>query len=214
MPKIIVMGAGLSGTLTALELVKDPTVQVTLLEMGSEILPATSSSINECYRLHMGLHYAKDLPTATNCLHRSIEFARKFPGFVAGHDTPGVGWRRGRHYVMSNSVVNVDHVKDIAGKLNELYRSLVAQDVANKVFGEPEDFIRYLEPSDYTHLAPSIPFYHHDGRVDSISVACAKELRASCYLPILKRIIPLLYHEFTLFASSLIPLFASSSTSS
>ncbi len=45
----------------------------------------------------------------------------------------------------------------------------------------------------------------------SISVACANEFKASWYLHILKRIIPLLYHEFALLASSLIALFTRSS---
>ena len=172
---VIVIGAGLSGTLTALKLVEDPATTVTLLEIGSEILPETSSSINECYRLHMGLHYAKDLYTATNCLHRSIEFARAFPAFVAGHDTPNAPWRRGRHYVMSNSLVSVQHVRKIAIELSTLYRKLVAEDEANKVFGDPDSFIRYLTPDEYSHLATSIPFHHQDARVESISVACAIE---------------------------------------
>ena len=174
--RVIVIGAGLAGTLTALELAKDSAVEVTLLEMAGEVLPATSSSINECYRLHMGLHYAKDEYTAINCLLKSIDFAKTFPQFVSGYDDPHAPWRRGRHYVMSNSLVSVEHVKSIAAVIARRYADLVLQDSTNKVFGEPADFIRYLDATEHTNLAESIPFYDEHGvRQPDVHVSCALE---------------------------------------
>lgn len=156
----LVIGAGLSGVFSALESGKKRKVLV--IEQADRLVPESSSSFNECYKLHTGLHYAGDSPTALKILEASVAFARSIPSdCIAGGDLKNP-CRRGRHFVMSNSLFPAEKVKEIAIQAQKRYQELVIQDPKNKVFGEPENFIKFLEKSDYPDVAKNIPFYGCD----------------------------------------------------
>lgn len=174
---VIIIGAGLAGTLSALKIPLH--LKVLLIESGSEILPITSSSYNECYKLHTGVHYVGDIDTAKNCLMKSIEFARELPDYISGGHDLLSPWRRGRHYFMSNSLVHVEEAREIALHLQTVYSQLVMNDERNKLFGEPEDFILFLTPTDYSHIKQEIPFYDSLGKVSAISIALGIETAES-----------------------------------
>lgn len=174
---VIIIGAGLAGLFSALKIPRN--LNVLLIESGSDILPITSSSYNECYKLHTGVHYVGDADTAENCLIKSIEFAREFPDYIAGGNDLQSPWRRGRHYFMSNSLVPIDKAREIAIHLQEIYSQLVIKDVRNKLFGEPEYFIQFLIPEDYSHIREDIPFYDSIGNMIPISVALGIETAES-----------------------------------
>ncbi|MDF1757577.1 MAG: FAD-dependent oxidoreductase [Legionellaceae bacterium] len=174
---VIIIGAGLSGTLTSLNLAKHS--KVLLIETGDSVIPTISSSYNECYKLHTGVHYVGDLLTAKHCLEKSIQFARQFPEYILGGDELLTPWRRGRHYFMSNSLVSTDSSLEVATQLQERYRDLVSLDHGNKVFGEPEDFISVLSQEDYPHMAKDIPFYNQHGREESTSIVLGVETAES-----------------------------------
>ena len=157
---VTVIGAGISGSLTGLKSAKKYKVRIP--EAGKKVLPVASSSHNECYKLHTGAHFLGDLATAKHCLQRSVVFAREFPNFLVSDDLSSP-WRRGRHYIMSNSLVPVERTKAIVLQLQADYAQLVAEDERNKVFGESEDFIKFLSKEDYPYIADTIPFYDMNG---------------------------------------------------
>lgn len=153
---ILIIGAGLSGAFAALEAARRGR-RVFLIDQGNQVIPDSSSSYNECYKLHTGLHYAGNVKTAVKCLEDSIAFAKSIPAeCLAGQlNEP---WRRGRHFVMSNSLFPAEHVKQVALLLQKRYAELVAQDPKNKVFGEPKEFIKFLSEADYPYVAKNISF--------------------------------------------------------
>lgn len=177
MEEIIVIGAGLAGSLTALELAE--LYNVLLIEAGDEVLPPNCTSLNESKKLHLGLHYIGDLNTAEHCLLQSILFVRANPQFISGGDDLFSPCRRGRHFIMSNSLTHPNEAVRIANHLQNIYRQKVAEDPANKVFGEPEDFIRFLERKDYAYLADTMPYYNQNGQQEKISIALGIETAES-----------------------------------
>jgi len=166
---VIVIGGGLAGTLSALNLSSN--CSVLLIEAGDEIIPTISSSYNECYKLHTGLHYAKDVATAEHCLDKSIEFAREFPNMIAGSNDLSAPWRRGRHYFMSNSMVSMNEAINVAFRLKERYRQLVDKDARNEVFGPPAQFVRFLSPDECPEVAKQIPFHDVKENMSMINVS-------------------------------------------
>lgn len=174
---VIVIGAGLAGTLSALELSKK--YKILLIEADTEIIPKTSSSYNECYKLHTGMHYIGDKKTAQQCLIKSIDFARKFRNFIAGGENLSSPYRRGRHYIMENSMISVDEAKSIALHLKKIYTKLIQKNSDNMVFGEPNNFIKFLEKKDYHYIADSIPYYNKNGKRSETSVVFGIETAES-----------------------------------
>ncbi|WP_131782406.1 FAD-dependent oxidoreductase [Legionella gresilensis] len=174
---IIIMGAGIAGTNTALELSKikidgrEP--RIALIEAGPEVLPPTCSTQNECNKLHTGMHYLADLETALKCLENAIEFAKKYPDFIAGkgrEDNPCLG----RHYITDKSKVSLNKSKRVVRALIKFYKAKIKEDPNNKVFGEPEDFIKRLKREKYNFISNTIPYRDEKGDiVDTTAVARA-----------------------------------------
>lgn len=103
--KIAVIGAGVFGTEISLKLASEGH-DVHLFEKESEILKgATSGSQN---RLHMGLHYPRDLQTATQSRNGYFKFKDRFSGAIR-EDFPS-------YYAISSvdSKVNSQEFEDFA----------------------------------------------------------------------------------------------------
>lgn len=153
---VIDLGAGFAGIFTAEQLCQKRNRKVALVNRDKGILGPNSSSLHECYKLHTGVHYAGDVQTAVQCLQDSVRFARDFPEFILGGDDVEAPWRNGRHYHIGNSFLSDEEVKSVCEILRKTYIGLIKKDPRNKVFGEPEGFIRYLNPEDYKFVANPI----------------------------------------------------------
>ncbi len=160
--RVLFIGAGFSGALAALEYSKSgsaadsaDTVPTLLIDQNSEVIGKNSSSFNECYKLHLGVHYFGDPDTAEQCLEDSLSFASQFKEFLLGK--PGDPWQRGTHLIMSNSVIDNAEAKAraVCEKLRELYKEKIEEDPTKKLFGEPANFIKYLKPSDVFRFGPN-----------------------------------------------------------
>lgn len=169
---VVIIGAGFAGSFTAIEIAKRG-LKILVIDPNSELIGTNSSSNNECFKLHTGAHYIGDMETAEKCLRDSVAFAREFPGFLLGQE--GQPWRRGRHYIMSNSIVPPKIARERLLDLQQIYKTLVEENPNNQVFGSPTSFLRFLEKSEHTEIASSIPFTDKDNNVSQINIALAVE---------------------------------------
>lgn len=174
---VIVIGGGISGSLTALELAT--THRVLLIESAKELLPDSCTSRNQCFKLHTGMHYFGDLETAKACLIRSIAFARAFPTCIVGGLNLNAPFRRGRHFVMKNSFVTPEEALSVAASLKKLYLQLITTDPENQVFGLPDNFYRILTPHEYDYLSSDIPYYDEQGCCHPTGIALGIETAES-----------------------------------
>lgn len=142
--EVVVIGGGVAGISAALELSK--THNVTILEKNSLFY---GSSGRNPGRMGHGFHYI-DFETAKLYLEASIQVQRIYPHFLIGEHLPFEHpIRHGRYYVTKTSLYSFEEVLQTYRRIQHRYAELVAEDPANKVFGEPETFFRILEPSEY-----------------------------------------------------------------
>lgn len=101
-------------------------------------------------RMGLGFHYA-DKETALYYLNATLEFTRKYGRFrqeVSRNETSHP-LRRGRYFILKNSLVPVEKILDTYDALKEEYANMVSKDPSYEVFGPPEDFYRVLEPWEF-----------------------------------------------------------------
>lgn len=157
---ILIAGAGVGGCFTALELAEIktpeglPKHQIALVDKNSDILKGSSDITPG--RMGLGFHYVhKD--TAIMYLRSTVEFQRKYSAikdFRIGSDLPTDSsvrraLQRGRYFITKDSKPPKAEILATYSALKEEYARLVHEDPANKVFGEPEDFFRILDPAEY-----------------------------------------------------------------
>jgi hypothetical protein len=149
-PKVIVLGAGVGGCGTALELA-DAGYDVVLIEMLDQLLAGTSQRM-PC-RLGLGFHYI-DVATAIKNLHAVLALMKKYPGFRLGEEfTDSHRLRRGRYFVVENSQFSTEEILNSYGQLKDTYAQLCDEDPSNQIFGAPENFFTLLEPSQYPEVS-------------------------------------------------------------
>lgn len=155
MQKIVVIGGGAAGCGAALELA-DAGHKIDLIESRNELL-AGSSNGTPC-RLGLGFHYI-DPATSINYLKTSISFVRQYLPLVnslrLAEDKPlDYPLRRGRYFIMKDSLFTTQKIFQHYEMLRNEYRKLVEEDLENQVFGTPENFYTFLSPSEYSdHVA-------------------------------------------------------------
>ena len=170
---IIIIGVGFSGAYAALELAKDG-YSILLLEKDSKVVGSRSSSFNQCYKLHSGVHYFGDAITASKCLHDSIICAKQWQDFLLGEKDSAP--RRNRHYIMSHSLFNVEEARKVANMLKQIYLEFVQQDSSNEVFGDPKDFIKEVQPDQYGYVANEMNFVNQNAVEEKTRVALALDV--------------------------------------
>jgi glycine/D-amino acid oxidase-like deaminating enzyme len=97
---ITIIGGGVGGCCTALELAKTGKYQVQILEKNAELMKESSDATPG--RMGLGFHYA-DQSTAIYYLHATLDFTKRFGNFRQeidkGNSHP---LRRGRYFIMKN----------------------------------------------------------------------------------------------------------------
>lgn len=145
MRKIAVLGGGIAGVTTALELVKNDANRVTLFESKAHILEGTSARTPG--RMGLGFHYLADLDSASQYLHSTVGFARQFPGFILGQGQSHL--TRGRYFLVDDPSqrhgLSLPKIMSVIQALQSAYASLCEQDPANQLFGPPDQFFRVLK---------------------------------------------------------------------
>lgn len=177
----IVIGAGFMGCMTAKKLAGKG-YNVILVDSGSEPVGINSTSYNQCYKLHTGVHYLGDLATAIKCLDNSLAFGKEFKSCILSIDNPNAPPRRGQHFIMSNSLFGeknnssnddkINYAKKMCEQLREHYRNKANKDPELlEIFGTPEDFIKYLKPESYQDtVQEEIRCLKEDGSEEAASV--------------------------------------------
>lgn len=149
--EIIIIGGGVAGIGSALKLANQGH-RVKILEKNT--LMSGSSGRNPG-RMGHGFHYF-DEHTAIQYLRASIQVQRAYPGFLVGDDLPFQHpIRHGRYYITKSSLHSYEDILVIYRVIQDEYTRLVEQDPRNKVFGEPQEFIKILAPQDYAHVINS-----------------------------------------------------------
>lgn len=144
--KVTIIGGGAAGCATAWELAEQGLL-VDILEYREELLEGSSDD-TPC-RLGLGFHYI-DIPTAIKYLQATIGFVKKYPEFIIAGDQPNSHpYRRGRYIVVKDSVFTFSQIQSVYEALKSEYRRLVDEDPSNKVFGDPENFYRFLTLNEY-----------------------------------------------------------------
>lgn len=83
MKKIAIIGAGIFGSTTALELEKTGKFDISLFERHSRVLDeATSKNL---LRAHFGYHYPRSGDTAQECIKSDMSFKKDFAGCISGN---------------------------------------------------------------------------------------------------------------------------------
>lgn len=172
---VAVLGLGFSGAFTTDELCTAG-MRVVAIDANDSVLGNNSTSRNECFKLHTGVHYIGNLETAIMCLRNSVAVAHYFGDLILDKNDPAAPSRRGRHYLMSNSLFSVEHVKSVCSALQTEYQRLLeAFPNAKKIFGEPENFIQYLNRKDYSYVADNIKFIDERKKTVSTNVVLGIE---------------------------------------
>jgi hypothetical protein len=174
---VIIIGAGLAGASLAPEIAATG-YNVLLIDEGKELIGTQSSSYCQSYRIHNGSHYIKDLPTAKKCLEESIKFVKKYPHFTIGYKTNEkiLQTYPGRSVIMSNSEFPPNDAINAFQELKKHYDTLVSESKENKIYGDPNNFIKYLITNECPEIAKDIPFFSKDDKVISISPAMIVEI--------------------------------------
>ncbi len=173
------MGAGIAGCLTALELAERE-YNVIILDKREDALEGSSDHTPA--RLGLGFHYS-DIETALKYFHATLEFLKKHPQCRLS-STSSAEYdpiQHGRYFIMKEwdetkseeekAKMTRKKKSEIYGvweALKEEYTKLCKEDPANKIFGEPSEFYKELEPAEIAKL-------QEQGIISSTSIASAIE---------------------------------------
>lgn len=154
--RVVVIGAGVGGCFSALELAEvknpdgTPKYSITLIEKQPEVLRGSSDKTPG--RAGLGFHYVH-IPTALMYLRETVAFQRKFGAvrdFRVGATLPEhAPVRHGRYVITKDSKPSKEEILRTYSAIQAEYQRLVDLDPANAVFGPPKNLFRVLDPSEY-----------------------------------------------------------------
>lgn len=144
---VVIIGGGVGGCCTALELARTEKFNIHLLEKNHELMRETSDATPG--RLGLGFHYS-DKNTALYYLHVTLDFIRSYGNFrqeIRRQQSHRL--RRGRYFIMKDSAVPCRDILETFEAIKEEYTKMVKEDPSYEVVGPPEDIFRILEPHEF-----------------------------------------------------------------
>jgi hypothetical protein len=143
MAKIIVIGGGIAGCTTAIELAKRGH-RVVILEQAQDILQGTSARTPG--RMGLGYHYF-DLNTAKLYMENTVEFMKKYSDcFLGDKDQPYL--RDGRYFVVKDSLIPLQNLMATYDAVSHHFEEMCQRDPSNKIF-QSLHLHRTLDPSEF-----------------------------------------------------------------
>ena len=109
--KILIIGAGLFGCSTAIEL-KKAGMDVTLVEKNNDIMLGASKCNHN--RIHFGFHYPRSIETAKESLDGLVLFLMRFKNAIVS-DFPNY------YFIDNNSIVSSDEYLAFCNKVGITY---------------------------------------------------------------------------------------------
>lgn len=149
--KIAIIGCGVGGACTALELAKYAQ-DVTIFESSAKILNRTSAHTPG--RLGLGFHYPGDysLETAKTILSAAIVLKQTYPSAIVGYkDSDRSSLSKGWYFLTKDSQTSSDAFLDYCSKIRDVYNNLCIT-TNTQFFGHANDFYRILLPSEYEKI--------------------------------------------------------------
>ena len=146
-PTVAIVGGGVGGCCSALELARTGKLNIFLLEKNRELMRETSDATPG--RLGLGFHYS-DKATALRFLHVTVDFIKRFGRFrqeIARKQSHPL--RRGRYFIMKNSLVSVQDILKVYDAIKDEYTKMVREDPTCEVLGPPDDIYRIMEPHEF-----------------------------------------------------------------
>ena len=144
---VVIIGGGVGGCCTALELARTGKFNIHLLEKNPELMRETSDATPG--RLGLGFHYA-DKNTALYYLHVTLDFIKRYGRFrqeIGRQQSHPL--RRGRYFIMKDSTVPYRDILETFEAIKEEYSKMVKEDPGYEVVGPPENIFRILEPHEF-----------------------------------------------------------------
>lgn len=174
--KIAIAGGGAGGIGAALELAKSG-YQVDIYEKNAELLSGTSNKTPG--RAGHGYHYVH-LKTAELYLKATIQVVKRYPGCLLGSGYDDTHYlRHGLYCIMKQkerlredqaqfaSIYPKEMILETYRAIQECYRSLVAEDPSNQVFGDPDKFHHVLSELEMEKYRETINLNIVDTIVDT-----------------------------------------------
>lgn len=161
-PRIIVIAGGgvaaIHSALTAEKAEKAKKVKNPHHQMATILLITSDDDLGGTFaytpgRMPHGYHYPLDLNTALTCLEYTIAFKHEYPDYFIDH---GHSYEKGIYVVLEDSIQQAEEVDRVYQAIANKYKALVKENVQNKVYGPPNEFLKKLSKEEgikkYPHL--------------------------------------------------------------
>jgi glycine/D-amino acid oxidase-like deaminating enzyme len=130
MPKVAVIGGGIAGCTTALELAKQGH-KVIIYEQNSDILQGTSSRTPG--RMGLGYHYFHS-GTAEHYMRQTVGFMQKYSDCFVGNElTPHL--QHGRYFIVKDSLIDSQELMANYDDVERKFEEICKTDPSKSIFG-------------------------------------------------------------------------------
>lgn len=144
MAKITIIGGGIAGCTTALELAKQGH-EVVILERDSDILRGTSARTPG--RMGLGYHYF-DSQTAKFYMEHTVDFMRQYSDCFLGREEEK-HLRDGRYFIVNDSLIPTQEIMANYDEISLHFEEICQADSTNKIFGSSTHLHRALHQREF-----------------------------------------------------------------
>lgn len=129
MPKVAIIGGGIAGCTTAIQLAKQGH-QVVIIEQEDDILQGTSARTPG--RMGLGYHYF-DSDTAKRYMRQTVEFMKHYQDCFLGDDST-LHLMNGRYFIVKDSLIGTQDLMASYDEVSGEFEKMCREDEANDIF--------------------------------------------------------------------------------